>query len=256
MKFIDSHSHIQFKPDFPDVDEVINRANEAGVNKQMLVCCTPEDFAPGIEFVKDKGESQFGICIGVHPHESLKFDDVVERKMRELIRNNGCIKAIGEIGLDYFRNTVPLDLQKEVFRKQIRIAKEFDIPIVAHVRDAWDDAYKLVIEENVKKIVFHTFSGSQKLADKCYEKGFFTSFSGVLTYPKNEELRKIVAMAPLDKLLIETDCPYLPPQPYRGKRNEPAFVVEVAREMANIKGFELAKMGEITSENAEKFFSF
>ena len=164
------------------------------------------------------------------------------------------IVAIGEIGLDYFRNLQPKEVQEKAFRKQLLLAKELGLAVVVHVRDAWDDALKILEETGNAKVVLHCFTGQMDHAKICIERGYYLSFSGVLTYPKNEYLREVARVATTEQILIETDCPYLPPQIMRGKRNEPAFVVETARCLADARGVSLEEIGSITTQNAVKVF--
>jgi len=254
--FTDSHSHIQFVKEFPDVESVIVRAEEAGVGRQVLVGCSPGDSLRTVEFVEKYPVNKFKAVIGVHPHESNLLDGKVLDELRQLAENHSCVSGIGEIGLDFFRNLQPREIQERAFRSQLGLARELKLPVVIHVRDAWDEALLILGEEDNKEVVMHCFSGNFTQARECWERGYYLAFGGALTYPKNESLRDLAVAVPDERILIETDCPYLPPQPYRGKRNEPAFIVETARVLAEIRGCSLDEMAEITTQNAARIFRF
>jgi TatD DNase family protein len=252
--FIDTHSHIHVVKDFPDVDEILSRARDVGVTRQIIVGCTVEDSFNALKFVQDHPDFDLWATLGVHPHNANEWNDEVAARFRQSVRNEKKIVAIGEIGLDYFRNLQPKEIQIPVFKAQLHVAKELNLPAVVHVRDAWEDALKIIRESGNTKVILHCFSGTVEQAKYCWSNGYHTSFSGVLTYPKNGYLREIAAQAPPELILIETDCPYLTPQVFRGKRNEPAFVVETAKVLAQARGASLEKTGEQTTLNALKLF--
>jgi TatD DNase family protein len=252
--FTDSHSHIQFIKEFPDVENVIRRAEAAGVTRQIIVGCAPYDSRLAVEFVRKHADKNFWAAVGVHPHDSNLLSDQVVKEFRNLVKTEKKVVAIGEIGLDYFRNLQTKDVQERAFRGQLQLAKELDVPAIIHVRDAWEEALKIIDEEGNKKVVLHCYSGNFTQAYECWQKGFYISFAGVLTYPKNEQLRDIALAVPDSQILIETDCPYLTPQIHRGKRNEPSYVVETAKTLAELKGITLEEAGKITTENAVRCF--
>jgi TatD DNase family protein len=253
--FTDSHSHIQFVKEFPDFEAVIRRAEEAGVDRQVLVGCTPLDSAPTIEFV-EKHLAKFRAVIGVHPHDSNLLDEKILTGLRQLAEEHQSVSGIGEIGLDFFRNLQPRDVQEKAFRSQLRLARELKLPVVIHVRDAWDEALRILGDEGNRDVVMHCFSGNFTQARECWERGYYLAFGGALTYPKNDGLRDLAVAVPDGRILIETDCPYLPPQPYRGKRNEPAYIVETARVLAEIRGSSLEEIAAVTADNAARIFRF
>ena len=252
--FTDSHSHIQFSRDFGDVEDVIRRAEAAKVTRQIIVGCAPKDSREGVAFVKKHSDKKFYAAVGVHPHDSNLLTDEVIEEFRNLVKTEKKVVAIGEIGLDFYRNLQPTVVQEKAFRAQLRLAKELDVPAIIHVRDAWEEALAVINEEGNKRIVLHCYSGNFTQAYDCWQKGFYISFAGVITYPKNEQLRDIALAVPDSQILIETDCPFLTPQTYRGKRNEPAYVVETAKKLAEIKGMTLEEAGRITTENAIRLF--
>jgi TatD DNase family protein len=253
--FTDTHSHIHFAKEFPDIEKILERSQKAEVTRQIIVGCTPKDSYEALEFVKKYSEQDFYSTLGVHPHHANELTHEVLERFEKLAQNEAKIVAIGEIGLDYFRNLQPPEAQKQAFRLQLQLAKKLNLTAVVHVREAWEDALQILGEEKNLQVVLHCFSADLAIAKKCWERGYYTSFSGVVTYPKNEYLREVAKNAPQDKMLIETDCPYLTPQTYRGQRNEPAFVVETAKKLAEVRGVDLDLIAEETTLNAQKAFS-
>lgn len=251
--FTDTHSHIHFK-DFPDREEVLKRANAATVTMQILVGCTPKDSYDALQFVKKHPNFQVWCTLGVHPHNSNEWNDEVRKRFTTLVETEKKIVAIGETGLDYFRNLQSAEIQKKAFKEQLKLALDLDLPAIVHIRDAWDDGFELLQESGNTGVVLHCFTGNREQAEYAWEHGYYTSFSGVLTYPKNEYLREIAKMAPASQILLETDCPYLPPQVYRGRRNEPAYMVETAKVLAWARGVNLEEIVKITTENASCIF--
>ena len=256
--FIDSHAHID-GPEFDaDREEVIQRALDAGVSA-ILNVGTGDPHSGALERAVSLGEKHPGVhtAIGIHPHDARLYDARAERKILALIETSSRVIAWGEIGLDFHYDNSPRDVQVEVFQRQLRMARNAGLPVIIHTRDAEDETVEILKTEwNGPKLpgIMHCFSGTSQLARKAVELGFLISFSGIVTFKKAEELRSIARDVPSDRLLIETDCPYLTPVPYRGKRNEPAFVVEVARCLAELRGIELEEMGRITTANFCRVF--
>jgi len=255
--FIDSHAHIDGKEFDADRDEVIQRAHSAGVSL-ILNVGTGDPHSGAFERAVELGKTHESIytAIGTHPHDARLYDDAAEAKIKNLINNEHVI-AWGEIGLDFHYDNSPRDVQIEVFKRQLRAARECDLPVVIHTREAEAetiDILKTEYDGAARRGIFHCFSGSMELAQRAIEIGFMISFSGIVTFKKADELRAVAKQAPLDRLLIETDCPYLTPIPYRGKRNEPAYVVEVARCLAGLHDVDIEEMARITGENFNRFF--
>lgn len=256
--FIDSHAHID-GPEFDaDRDEVIARAKAAGVSA-ILNVGTGDPNSGAFERAVELGKAHESVytAIGTHPHDARLYDDQAEARIKQLIQNERVI-AWGEIGLDFHYDNSPRDVQVSVFKRQLRAARECDLPIVIHTREAETetiDILKSDYDGAARRGVFHCFSGSRELAQRAVELGFMISFSGIVTFKKADELRAIASEVPLERLLIETDCPYLSPTPYRGKRNEPAYVVEVARCLAGLHDANIEEIARITTENFEKFFN-
>ncbi|HEY4424513.1 MAG TPA: TatD family hydrolase [Pyrinomonadaceae bacterium] len=255
--FIDSHAHIDGTEFDGDRQEVITRAHEAGVST-ILNVGTGDPHSGAFERAVELGKTHESIytAIGAHPHDARLYNDAAEAKIKNLINNNHVI-AWGEIGLDFHYDNSPRDVQVEVFKRQLHAARECSLPVVIHTREAESetiDILKSQYKDAPGRGVFHCFSGSMELAQRAIEIGFMISFSGIVTFKKADELRAVAKQVPLDRLLIETDCPYLTPIPYRGKRNEPAYVVEVARCLAALHDVDIEDMARITSENFNRFF--
>lgn len=255
--FIDSHAHIDGQEFDADRDEVIARARAAGVSA-ILNVGTGDPHSNAFERAIDLGKAQESVytAIGTHPHDARLYDDRAEEKIKTLVQSERVI-AWGEIGLDFHYDNSPRDVQVAVFKRQLGAARECDLPVVIHTREAEAETIEILKSDYdgaERRGVFHCFSGSRELAQRAVELGFMISFSGIVTFKKAEELRETAREVPLDRLLIETDCPYLTPIPYRGKRNEPAYVVEVARCLAGLHGLDIEEIARITTENFKSLF--
>jgi TatD DNase family protein len=256
--FIDSHCHIDGPEYDADREEVVARARAAGVNT-MLVVGTGDPHTDAFDRAVDLAEKQEGIyaAVGVHPHDAKLFDDAAEGRLLALAQQSKQVIAWGEIGLDYHYDHSPRDVQRDVFRRQLRLARKLNLPVVIHSREADEDTITILREELTdyeRGGVLHCFGGSLAMARDAIKMGFFISFAGNLTFKKAEDLRDVARQLPLDRLLIETDCPYLTPVPFRGRRNEPAHVIETARCLAGIHGVEVEEIARITSDNFVKLF--
>jgi TatD DNase family protein len=257
---IDTHSHLHFHKSFPDYQEVLERAELAGVSRQILIGCDLHDSLKACELAGKY--AQLNWVMGIHPHEANQINSENLRTMRDILTGKGEFSglaklpvAIGEIGLDYYRNLQPVEDQQRGFRQLLELAKEFGLPVVIHMRDAFEDGARIMEESGIKNAVLHCFSGSMKEADWAWARGFMVSFTGVVTYPKNTALMEVARMAPPDKYMLETDCPFLAPQVHRGKRCEPAFVRDIAVHVAELRGETLEKVARETTANGERFFS-
>jgi TatD DNase family protein len=260
--FIDSHAHLDGKQFASDREQVIARAREAGV--QTIVAIGngdgPEQVDCGIQLA-EKYDFIYA-TLGIHPHEARLADEAAYSKMECLARHPKVI-AWGEIGLDYYYDHSPRDVQKEVFTRQMELAADAKLPIVIHCRpsegseDAWKDCLQLIQDQWTRHGlggVLHCFTGTWAQAKPALDMGFMISFAGNITFPKAQQIRDAALAVPLDRMLIETDSPYLAPVPYRGKRNEPAFVVETARKLGELRGLAAEEIGEQTTKNFCKFF--
>ncbi|MBA3694784.1 MAG: TatD family hydrolase, partial [Acidobacteria bacterium] len=258
--FIDSHCHIDGEAFDADRDVVIKRAREAGV-KMMLVVGTGDatDFENFSRVVRlaEKHENIFA-SVGVHPHDAKTFDAESERRLIELAKSSEKVIAWGEIGLDFYYDHSPPEVQKEIFRRQIKIANELNLPIIIHSRDADDETVEILTEEcaheNFRGGIMHCFGGNPQMAESLMNIGFLISFAGNVTFKKADNLRDSARVVPLNKLLIETDSPYLAPIPFRGKRNEPMFVVETAKFLADFYNVDLKVLAKATTQNFRQLF--
>jgi TatD DNase family protein len=251
---IDTHAHLDSGQFAADIEEVIARAHENGVSHMVTVGCDLESSRRSIEIAK----SHTGIyaSVGIHPHDAGQATDEGLEILRRLIREEGKIVAVGEIGLDFYRDRSPRDVQRLAFRRQIRLAREVGLPVIVHDREAHDEVLQILRDEEAAAVggVLHCFSGDTAMARSCIELGFHISFPGTITYPKNEAVREVVRNIPVDHMLVETDCPYLAPQGRRGKRNEPAFVRQTAEMIAEVKGLTVEDVARITTLNAYNLF--
>ncbi|MDX3924932.1 MAG: TatD family hydrolase [Shinella sp.] len=252
---IDTHCHLDF-PDFEaERDEIVARAHAAGV-RQMITISTRVKKFPSILAIAEKYPSVF-CSVGTHPHNA---DEELDVTVEELVRlsSHPRVVAIGEAGLDYFYDNAPRDAQAIGLRNHIAASRQTGLPLVIHSRSADEDMAAILREETRKgafPFLLHCFSAGLELALTGVDLGGYISFSGILTFPKSEELREIAKTVPTDRMLVETDAPYLAPKPYRGKRNEPSYVAHTAAVLAETIGVGEAEIAEITTENAFRVFS-
>ena len=254
--FVDSHAHID-GPEFDaDRDAVIERAHAAGVTT-ILNVGTGDPHSGVFERAVALGRSNPFIytAVGTHPHDARFYDDAAEQKTKNLITTGERVVAWGEIGLDFHYDNSPRNVQMDAFKRQLRAARDCDVPVIVHTREAEPETVDILRSEYAgaeRRGVFHCFTGSKELAQRALELDFFISFSGIVTFRKAEDLREIAKQVPLANLLIETDCPFLAPVPHRGNRNEPAFVVEVARCIAELRGLQIEEVAQVTTENFKR----
>jgi TatD DNase family protein len=260
--FIDSHAHLDGERFDGDREAVIERAREAGVRNIVAIGNGdgPAQVDCGIRLA-EKYDFIYA-TLGIHPHEARLADEAAYQNMERLARHPKVI-AWGEIGLDYFYDHSPREMQKEVFIRQMELAAAAKLPIVIHCRpseasdDAWEDCLGLMRERwaaNGLGGILHCFTGNWPQAQRALDMGFMISFAGNVTFPKAQQIRDAALEVPLERMLIETDSPYLAPVPHRGKRNEPAFVTETARKLGELRGLSAEEVGERTSRNFYKFF--
>jgi TatD DNase family protein len=254
---IDTHTHLDDTRYDGDREAMIARARDAGIDAFITIGCDLATSKAAVELA-DRYPFVYA-SIGVHPHEVRHIDDGWYDEFRRLARHPKVV-AFGEIGLDYHYNHSPPKLQRERFREQILLARELKLPVVIHTREAQDDTIAILKEEQAADVggVFHCFTGDAWLAKDGLDLGFHLSFSGVVTFQNATMLREIVKTVPMDRLLIETDCPYLTPAPHRGKRNEPAYVRLVADTIASVRSVaspvSVDEIGRLTSANARRLF--
>lgn len=259
MILIDSHCHVDSAEFDRDREEVLQRAREAGV-RFMLCVGTGEPASGNFERAVRLAEIHENIfaAVGVHPHDAKTYDDEAEKQLINLARTSKKVVAWGEIGLDFYYDHSPREIQIEVFRRQIRVARDLNLPVIIHSRDADRETVEILIQECSRTDfpggVMHCFGGTAQAAIELMKIGFYISFAGNVTFKKAENLREAARVVPIDKLLVETDCPYLAPVPMRGKRNEPAFVAETARFLAEFKNVDLEELARATAENFFRLF--
>jgi TatD DNase family protein len=261
---IDTHAHLDFPEFDEDREEVISRAFNSGIKKIINVGVDLERSRKSLE-IAEAHENIFA-AVGFHPHEAGEKNRIPSKEEFQELENlakNEKVKAIGEIGLDYFYYKDPeqIKLQKELFAEQLKIAGKLRLPVVIHCRDAWEDLYDIVLDSKYKNTNFqlHCYSGGKKDTEKFLElPNVYFSFSGNITYPKPaeraEKLAKAVRMIPLERMMLDSDAPLLSPQNFRGKRNEPAYVKQIAEKIAKIKEITVEEVEKETNRNAEKFF--
>ena len=249
---VDSHAHLEMDEFDGDREAVIRRAQESGVDCIVTVGLNLEDSRKAVALAERY--SSIYASVGVHPHDVKSIDETTYDLLRELSKSDKVI-AYGEIGLDFFRNLSPRDLQIRRFGEQLELAAELDLPVIIHDRDAHSETVEMLKGRGEGRGgVIHCFSGDYDMAAKCLDMGFYISIPGTVTYKKSDTLRDIVRKLPIDRLLVETDSPFLSPEPNRGKRNEPAYVAHTARRIAQIKGIPFEEVERITSRNARDVF--
>ncbi len=251
--FIDSHCHLSYDDYGDDLEQVIQRALDVDI-KTMLTICTKLDEARSIIKLAQSRKELY-CSVGVHPHDAESTDENLADALKTLAKEDKVI-ALGETGLDFYYEHSPRQKQTQAFKDHIQVAKETGLPLVVHTRDAEEETIACLAAErsNIKGVI-HCFSGTQDLADQSLDLGFYISISGIVTFKKADELRAIVKNVPLERLLLETDAPFLAPVPQRGKRNEPAFMVHTAQVVADIKGVPLEELAAITSKNFYTLFN-
>lgn len=258
MNFIDSHCHIDGDAFDADRDEVVEAAKAAGVLAMLVVGTgNPHDGEIGRAVATAEKYENVYASVGVHPHDAKLYDDAAEATLVSLVKSSKKVIAWGEIGLDFYYDHSPRDVQTEVFRRQIRTARDLNLPIIIHSRDADDLTVEILTEECAYegfRGIMHCFGGTAKMAQALMDIGFMISFAGNVTFKKAENLRDAARVVPLERLLIETDCPFLTPIPFRGKRNEPKYVVETAKFLADFYGVELETLANRTTQNFFDFF--
>jgi len=256
---IDTHCHIAGDEFVADLADVVARARTAGVDRAICILAADELVELGRAATVRAAWPAARFATGIHPHAAGKYagrPDASAVASREALASIGDAVALGEIGLDYHYDFAPKDVQRDVFAAQVALAVEKDLPVVIHTREAMDDTVDVLREAGAGRVrgVIHCFTGSSDDARRALDLGFFISFSGILTFPGATALRDAAALVPLDRLLVETDAPFLAPVPYRGKRNEPAWVVQTLAVLAAAKGVPVASAADAVVANAERMF--
>jgi TatD DNase family protein len=249
----DTHVHLNADQYKDDLEEVIERAQSAGVEYMVVVGFDRETIQKAME-ITEKYDFIYA-SVGWHPVDAVDMKPEDLEWIQELASHPKVV-ALGEMGLDYYWDKSPKDVQQEVFRQQIRLARKVNLPIIIHNRDATEDVVRILKEEKVEEVggIMHCFTGSLEVAKQCMDMNMYISFGGPVTFKNAKKPKEVAVQIPLDKLLIETDCPYLTPHPYRGKRNEPSYVSYVAEQIAELKEMDYEELARKTTENAKKLF--
>jgi TatD DNase family protein len=251
---IDTHCHLDFPERAKDRAAVLERAKAAGVGRMITICTEIEKF-PAIRAIAESDPNVF-CSVGTHPNHAADEREFLADEIAALAAYEKCV-AIGEAGLDYYYDRVPREVSHRVFRAHIEAARKTGLPLVIHTRDSDADMAAILTEETAKgpfKALLHCFSSSRALAEAALGLGLYVSFSGIVTFKNSHELRDIAKDVPLDRILVETDAPFLAPTPHRGKTNEPAFVAETAKVVAGVKGISPEELAAITTANAQRLF--
>jgi TatD DNase family protein len=254
MELIDTHCHLTFDDLARDIEAVLARSREAGVAGWITVGTDPQHNRKVVELA-ERFENMYA-AIAIHPHDAKGVTADILKELRELAQHNKVV-AIGETGLDYHYNHSKPQEQIRAFVSQLKIAKDLNLPVIVHCREAFDETMGILEQHggSVKKVVFHCFSGSAEQAKVALDKGFYISFTGVVTFKNAEKTRRAAEAVPLDKLMIETDCPYMSPEPMRKQKiNEPALMVHTARCLAELKGMDLGDFAEAVTTTSRAFF--
>ncbi|MFP5183098.1 TatD family hydrolase [Bacillus altitudinis] len=249
----DTHAHLNAEQYNEDLDQVIERAKSEKVEKIVVVGFDRPTITRAMELIE--AYDFMYAAIGWHPVDAIDMTDEDLAWIKELSQHEKVV-AIGEMGLDYYWDKSPKDVQKEVFRRQIALAKEVNLPIIIHNRDATEDVVTILKEEGAAEVggIMHCFTGSLEIAKACMEMNFYISFGGPVTFKNAKKPKEVVKDIPSDRLLIETDCPYLTPAPFRGKRNEPSYVKYIAEQIAELREISFEELAALTTENAKKVF--
>jgi len=254
VSLIDTHAHLHFPELAADLDGVLERARAAGVTA-MVTIGTDRETNPAAVALAERLGSIYA-TVGIHPHDAAEATEADFEAMERLARESTKVVALGEMGLDFFRNLSPRDVQETVWRRQLGMARRLGKPVVIHCRDAHPEALAILADERVGEVggVMHCFSADVEVAGRCLDLGLHISLAGPVTYKNARALPDVARFVPADRLVLETDCPFLPPHPHRGQRNEPAWVAITAARVAELRGVTLDALGETTSGNARRLF--
>jgi TatD DNase family protein len=248
---IDSHAHLEMKEFNPDREEVIERARQAGVSYIVTVGTNLAQSRKALSLARQ--HENIYATVGVHPHDVARADSKTFDDLCEIARDPKVV-AYGEIGLDFFRNISPREKQIEMFNLQMELAVQLKLPVIIHDRDAHEQTLRMVKASGVRRGVFHCFSGDYSMARQCIDLGFYISIPGVVTFDNAKTIQDVAQRVPLSSLLLETDAPYLTPAPHRGKRNEPSFIINTAKKVAQIKGLPWEEVADVTARNTMNLF--
>ena len=248
----DTHAHMDDRSFDDDREELLAALPGKGISLLMNPGCSYESSLNAIALAE--GYDYIYAAVGSHPDVADEVDEALIEKYRNLCSQHPRVKAIGEIGLDYHYEDIPRDIQKRAFRLQMELARELDMPVIVHEREAHEDGLKIVDEFPTVKGVFHCYSGSLEMAKELIKRGWYIGFTGVLTFKNARKAIEVAANIPLDRIVIETDCPYMAPVPFRGKRNDPGLVCHMANKLAELRGISPEEAARITLENGKRLY--
>ncbi|MFA5272651.1 MAG: TatD family hydrolase [Candidatus Peribacter sp.] len=251
-RVIDTHCHLADKQFARDLPQVVVRAQEQGIDRMITIADSIRESHRCLKIAEEF--EQVFCAVGVHPHHAKDWKPADADALRAMVSSSPKVRAIGEIGLDYHYHFSPREAQRPVFRAQLALAQELQLPVVVHCREAIADVRSELQDRDLTRVVLHCCTEKWEDIADLVAQGMFVSFTGIVTYPHAEEIRRVIQQCPMEQLMIETDAPYLAPVPYRGKRNEPAYVVEVARLLAKLKGISFEEVDRETTHNAVEFF--
>lgn len=253
---IDTHCHLDYDRLSEDLDEVVGRAEHAGVERMISIGCDLKTSRAAVELT-GRFESVYA-TVGLHPCYVESFEEGVFEEFEGIIESNEKIVAVGECGLDFYKGDVSDEgrkLQREVFEAQIDLARRMNLPLVIHNRQADEDCFEILNEAEAERVVFHCYGSDLDFARKIWDKGWITSFTGIVTYPNARDLQEVAKEVPMDLFMVETDAPFLAPQSKRGQRNEPAYVAEVIKKISELKELSMEEVVRVSTENAKRFFA-
>jgi TatD DNase family protein len=254
MELIDTHAHLTFPELEENIDAVVARSIDAGVTSWITVGTDTDQIKKTLALI-EKHDNIYA-AIGFHPHEAKQVTDGDFEYLKESAKQENVV-AIGETGLDFHYDHSPRDVQKEIFSKHLHIASEINLPVVVHTREAFDETLEILeeFEGRLKKVVFHCYSGTSEQTKKILDKGYFVSFTGIVTFKKTDDVRMAAKLVPLERLMIETDCPFISPEPVRNTRPcEPAMLVHTAKKLAEVKEMDLEDFAEAVTATSKVFF--
>lgn len=253
-ELFDTHVHLNDKQFAKDLDQVFQRMAEMGVTRVLCVAFDMQSSKETVTMAEDR--SGVFASVGVHPHDAGEVPEDYLARLAELARHPKVV-ALGEMGLDYYRDLSPRPVQQRVFREQLALVRELNLPVIIHVRDAFGDLMDILRKDGISPAggVMHCFSGSWDLAQECMKMGFYISLAGPVTFKNAAKLKDVAMRLPIERLLIETDCPYLTPEPFRGRRNEPAYVRYVVDHIAALRDIPASELAQITTASAKKLFN-
>lgn len=255
-ELFDTHAHLNDEQFAGDLEPVFSRMREASVTRVVCVAYDVQSSEETAAMAGQRGGVEVVASVGVHPHDAGDVPVDYLARLSELARRPGVV-ALGEMGLDYYRDLSPRPVQQKVFREQLALVRELNMPVIIHARDAFGDLLEILRRDGISPAggVMHCFSGSWEVARECMSMGFYISLAGPVTFKNAVKLKSIAVKMPLDRLLVETDCPYLAPEPFRGRRNEPSYLRYIVEHIAELRGIPAPELARATTENAVKLFN-